>query len=117
MFGFRLVLLPRIHSELQPRRRCAFQVHPSCLQDGPDQRSGANLPREQLLQRRESQDFPQGGQVERSTSAHHSLRPIRFCSRSRAVSLPKQQPEVHRDIRPGMFLSKSISAKNFRYHG
>ena len=54
-FLFRAVLLPGLHCELQPGCRCALQVHPGSMQDGPDQGGREDLQGEQLLQRRKGQ--------------------------------------------------------------
>lgn len=69
------------------------------MQDRSNQRSGAHLPRVQLLQRRAREELPQGGQAARPAAAHHRVRPVRLRARPRAVPVPQQPAEVHRDLR------------------
>ena len=58
--SLRSVLLPGLYRELQSGPRGSLQIHPGCLQDGPDQRGGEDLQREQLLWPRACQELPQG---------------------------------------------------------
>lgn len=58
--GCRSVLLPWLDRELQPGPRGAFQIHPGRMQDGPNQRGGADLSGKQLLWPWTCQELSQG---------------------------------------------------------
>lgn len=71
--SFRSVLLPGLHCELQPGSWGSLQVHPSCLQDRPDQGGGEDLQREQLLRPWACQELSQGSHLRCGTVVFTSI--------------------------------------------
>jgi hypothetical protein len=64
-----------------------------------NQRSGADLPRIELLRFGTREEFLEGGEIDGSIAVDHRLRSVQFRARFGPVLVPEQFAKVYRSVR------------------